>query len=425
MYTQLRESLAGAARPSSLSPTQLLAGGVSRNVLFLGLTSLFTDISSEMISTVLPLYVVFFLRLSPLEFGLLDGLYQGVSAIVRVFSGYIADRSRRHKEVAVLGYGLSMVCRVVLLFAGSAWGVLAATVIVDRTGKGIRTAPRDALISLSVPQASLGAAFGVHRALDTFGAMIGPLLAFAILTILPGAFDAVFVASLCAAVVGLGVLGLFVENRHPVARADRRPPPSVRDMLGLLSAARFRVVVLAAGLLALATVSDAFVYLGLQRKLAFNANLIPLLYVGTALFYLILAIPAGHLADRIGRKRMFVGGYALLVLVYASLLAPSLGPVELFVCLFLFGAYYAATDGVLMALASTLLPVELRTTGLALLSTATGLARLVASVLFGAVWTWWGLEPAAGLFMGGLVAALGLTLLALWRAKRGAVAHAV
>src|SRR5262249_29790786 len=156
----------------------------------------------------------------------------GVGAIVKLAFGFVADRLARHKEVAFLGYALSAVCKVGLLAVGSAWGLLAAVVIVDRTGKGIRTAPRDALISLSSDKSQLGLAFGVHRALDTIGAMIGPLIAFALLALLPNAFDAVFVVSLSFALIGLGVLGLFVQNR--AVALPGAPKPSLRSAVGLL-----------------------------------------------------------------------------------------------------------------------------------------------------------------------------------------------
>ena len=158
-----RETSAEVSRPRRL----LSLPRVNRNVVGLGFTSLFTDISSEMVSSVLPMYLMLFLRLSPLQFGLVDGLYQGVGALVKIGFGFAADRLARHKEVAFLGYALSAVCKVGLLAVGSAWGLLSAVVIADRTGKGIRTAPRDALISLSTPASELGMAFGVHSALDT------------------------------------------------------------------------------------------------------------------------------------------------------------------------------------------------------------------------------------------------------------------
>jgi MFS family permease len=410
VYPLVRESLANV--PAG-EPPERRWRGVSRNVLFLGLTSLFTDVSSEMITAVLPIYVVFYLRLSPLEFGVVDGLYQGVAALVRVAGGLVADRWGRYKEVAAAGYAVSALCKLGLLAAGSAWTALAAVVILDRTGKGVRSAPRDALISLSSPRAGLATAFGIHRALDTAGGLLGPLVAFGLLALVPGAFDAVFVASFCAAVVGLGLLLLFVENRAPTDAATRTA--SLRAAIGLLGAPRYRALVVAGAALGLATISDGFVYLALQRRLSFAVSFFPLLYVGTALVYLLLAVPAGRLADRIGRGRVFLGGYGLLLGVYAALLAPAPGPAELLAVFALFGAYYAATDGVLMALASAVVPEALRTSGLALLTTATGLTRLLAAVAFGALWTWRGVETAVLVYLGALLAAILLTAIVLVR----------
>src|SRR5262249_54557637 len=246
---------------------------MSGNVLFLGLTSMVTDISSEMISTILPLYLVFTLHLAPLEFGIVDGLYQGAAALVRVASGLVADRWRRYKEVAALGYGLSAICKIGFLAAGSAWTLLAGIVLIDRTGKGIRTAPRDALISLSVPRAELATAFGVHRALDTAGAMLGPLVAFGLLALIPGAFDALFVVSFCVALIGVGILVRFVENGG-VAETENAGDSkvSLKAAAGLLHAPYYRALVLIGAALSLATLSDGFIYLGLQRRLNLNLS---------------------------------------------------------------------------------------------------------------------------------------------------------
>ena len=335
---------------------------------------------------------------------------------MRVASGFVADRWRNHKQVAGAGYALSAVSKLGLLLAQGVWTAIAGIVLIDRIGKGIRTAPRDALISLSSPREGLGTAFGVHRALDTAGAMLGPLVAFGLLALVPGAFDAIFVVSFCAALVGLGFLTLFVENR-PVAddAAPATPPVSLKAAAGLLRAPRFRTLVLVGAVLSLTTISDGFLYLGLQRTLNFSVGFFPLLYVATALVYMVLAVPVGQLADRIGRGRVFLGGYVLLVLVYTSLLLPGIEPAGVIVYLLLFGAYYAATDGVLMALASAVVPAELRTSGLALLATATSVSRLVASVLFGLFWTWWDVQLAVFLFLGGLVVAVVLAAAALSR----------
>jgi hypothetical protein len=215
---------------------------VSRNVFFLGLTSLFTDISSEMVVSVLPIYLVGFLRMSPTQFGVIDGLYQGVAGIVQLGSAVVADRWRRYKEVAAVGYGASLLCRLGLLATSGAAGI-TTFLTLDRLGKGMRTAPRDALISLSSSRETLGTAFGIHRAMDAFGAMLGPIVAFLVLRTIADGFDVVFVFSLSSAIVGLAVLLLFVENRRPGASVPGEPAAADATLSGavrLLEAPAFR-----------------------------------------------------------------------------------------------------------------------------------------------------------------------------------------
>jgi MFS family permease len=383
---------------------------VGRNVVLLGLVSFFTDISSEMVAAILPLYLVYTLGFSPLQFGVVDGVQQGAAAIVRVLGGFLADRTRRHKEVAAFGYGISAVSRLVLLFANSVQA-LGAIVFLDRTGKGIRTAPRDALISLSSERDQLATAFGVHRSLDTAGAMLGPLIAFSLLTLTPGDFDVIFVVAFCTALVGLGLLVLFVENRPVLAREDS--PVSVLAAARLLGTRRFRVLVAVAGALGLVTISDGFLFIALQRRVDFEPRLLPLLFVGTALAYMLLAIPVGRVADRFGRGRTFVAGYLPLLVAYALLLLPAGPAAEIPVYLVLLGLYYAATDGVLMALASATLPPPLRGSGLALLVTSTSIGRLLASIFFGMIWTWYDVETAITVFAIALCTAMVLAGAAL------------
>lgn len=388
---------------------------VSRTVLLLGLCSLLTDISSEMVATVLPLYLVTTLGFSPFQYGIVDGLYQGAAAFVRLAGGYLGDRRRRHKGIATLGYGLSAVCKLALAAVGSAFGAITAIIMVDRAGKGLRTAPRDAMISLSSRPEDLGTSFGIHRALDTTGALLGPLIAFGLLALAPLAFDMLFVVSFCFAVAGVGVLVLLVREPARTAAADAPPPEPVRlrAAFGLLRGRRFRALFVAATALGLATTSDGFIYLTLQRELDLDPTLFPLLFTGTALTFMLLAAPVGRLADRVGRGRVMLGGYALLLGVYATLLGPSTGTAGLLVALFMLGAYYAATDGVLMALGSGQVSEDLRGSGLALLGTAVSTSRLLASVLFGALWTMFGIQTALAIFAGGLVAAMLVAAVAL------------
>jgi MFS family permease len=378
-------------------------------VLLLGTCSLLTDISSEMVSAVLPLYLVATLGFSPLQYGFIDGLYQGASALVRLAAGFVGDRLSRHKLMASIGYGLSAVCKLGLAVIGGAWGGMSAIILLDRTGKGIRTAPRDAMISLTAPTRDLGLAFGVHRAMDTAGAMIGPLVAFALLAAAPDAYRSLFLISFFVAVLGFGVIALLV--REPKVR-ERVPAekPDLKAAAKLLQGRELRALTVAGAALGLATASDGFIYLTLKEQVDFDNALFPLLATGTAALYMLLAAPLGRLADKVGRGRVLIGGYALLVAVYCVLMAPSAGAISLIAVLALLGTYYAATDGVLMAMGSAHVPEALRGSGLALLGTATSIARLFASILFGALWMWLGLQAAIAVFAAGLIVAMGLAV---------------
>lgn len=423
MYTQLRDSLQKAnVADGSATPRRFSVPRVNGTVLTLGLTSLFTDISSESVSSVLPLYFLVALRFTPFAYGFIDGLNQGAAALVSVLGGLVADRWQRYKSVAATGYGVSAASRFGLIAAGNFWPALVAVIGLDRIGKGIRTAPRDAMIALSSNPEALGVAFGVHRALDTLGALIGPVLAFAILDRTDNSFTAVFVMSCCAAVIGLAIILTFITNEPRPARAARpraRTPFTMRGAAALVREPRFGMLLVVSTALSLATISDGFFYLVLQRGMHFSIGFFPLLYVGTSLAYFLLAIPVGAVADRVGTGRVFVAGYVLLLLVYTALLRGSFSTPAVFLYLTVFGAYYAATDGVLRAHASALLPEELRTSGLGLLTTATSLASLFGSILFGALWTWRGPHFAVVCFFVALGASTLLALLQL-ALKRGA-----
>ena len=406
------EPIQAHALPAALRRRGWPWRSVAPNVWFLGATSLLTDLSSEMVASVLPLYLVVQLGFSPLAFGALDGLYNGIGALTRMVSGVAVDRWRQPKALASVGYAVSALCRLGLLAAGRWWPGVAAAIAIDRLGKGVRTVPRDALIAQSTAPEQLGYAFGVHRALDACGAMLGPVAAFALLTMVPQGFDVVFVASFFAALLGLGVLLLFVENLAPPVPAV--PTPETR-VASPLRAPAFRRAVVASTLLAVATISDAFVYLVLLERLGIAVGAFPLLYVGTSLSYLALAVPAGALADQLGRWRVFLLGYASLLAVYVVLLSAAGGPLAAVVAVVLLGAYYAGTDGVVAAYASGVLPPERRGTGLAYLTTSTGLARLVASVIFGWVWLAAGRERAVAVFAVALAIAIASTAVVLAR----------
>jgi MFS family permease len=383
---------------------------VTANVLYLGTTSMLTDVSSEMVNSVVPLFLTFQLGFSRFQLGLFNGVYQMLAAATALIGGALADRHRRYKEVAGIGYGISAATRVGLVVAQNAWIPATGMLYADRAAKGLRTAPRDALISQSALPGRLGEAFGVHRAMDTVGALAGPLLAFALLSAVPGGYGIIFRASFWIALSGLAVLVLLVRNRPAKSQSIPRSSISVRGAFGLLRLPEYRRLVCAASALSLVTIADALIYVTFQQRSSMTTRFFPLLYVGTALAYLLLALPMGRLADRIGPTRVFVGGQALLLVVDAMLLVTNPGPLALIFLLGALGTYYAATDGILAVVATSILPDEQRASGLALLGGAMALAAFAASTIFGAIWEWKGPTFVVAVFLVGLVLSLGTAL---------------
>ncbi|WP_250289982.1 MFS transporter [Frankia sp. CiP1_Cm_nod1] len=470
--------------------TRRLRQAVGPTVLLLGLTSLLTDLSTEMVTAVLPLYLVGTLGFTPFQYGLVNGLYQGVSVFVRPVSGLLSDRWMRHRDIAAAGYAMSALAKGVLVLGAASPAMVSGSLAGDRIGKGLRTAPRDALLSLTSRESDLGFVFGIHRAMDTVGAMLGPFVAFALLAASPDSYDLVFVVSACVALMGVAVIVLLVE-RHPPGTAGTMPvngdandlpvsgagpveavavstaasslpaapavsgipgvpdppaapaisgppvPPGTPDSLdapgggepsgrpvrtmraaiGLLADRRYRALTIVAGALSLCTIGDGFVYLRLQQEVDLAAYYFPLLAAGTSCVYLALAVPLGRIADRTGRTRMLIIGYVLLVAVYLLLLVPRPGAAVLLGCLALLGAFYAATDGVLPAAASALLPAGSRTTGIALLQTWVALGQLAASAGFGALWTLYGASSALWLAGGAGAAGCLVAVAVLARAR--------
>jgi MFS family permease len=391
-----------ADRPkSTTTDPQPSRRGVGRVVVTLGLVSLVTDISSESVSAILPLYLTAVVGLSTISYGFIDALYQGVSALVRIGGGWAADSGGHPKWVAFLGYGLSAVARFFLLFF-TGMAAISAVISADRIGKGVRTAPRDAMISAATPPERLGTAFGVHRTLDTVGAAIGPLLAFAVLWWIPDGYLTVMVISLGFAVLGVAMLGLLVPDRPSTsvrpesAERSERTPFRWREVAqpGLV-----RLLVLA-GVLGLLTVGDGFIYLALLDRGGFAAHWFPLMYVGTNIAYLSLAIPIGRLADRIGKTRVLVWGHGALIAAYACAAVSWNGVGATLLALLLLGTFYAATDGVIAALAGRLVPPTVRASGIASAQTVVAVARMASSAGFGILW--FAVGPQEALYAVGL-----------------------
>ena len=391
MYVSVRD------RPADSADRRV--GRVATTVLLLGVVSMLTDVSSEMVAAVLPLYLTTQVGLGYLAYGFVDGLYQGVSAVVRIAGGYAGDRGGRPKWIAVCGYGISALSRIALLPA-TGFAAIATVITGDRLGKGLRTAPRDALIAASSDPATLGRAFGVHRTLDTIGAALGPLVAFALLALVPGSYDSVFVTSFAFAVVGFAVLVLFVPDLRTGAAATRA---GLRRVLKEIGGARLRRPLAATALLGVLAIGDGFLYLAVQERDDLAASIFPLLYVGTNVAYLAFALPLGRLADRIGRARVFVGGHVALAAAYLAAGLPYGGAATTVIVLLLLGTFYAATDGVLAALVSRLVSAEARGSGIAAAQTVVALTRFISAVGFGTLWMLIGPDRAL-LLVAGLLA---------------------
>ena len=373
------------------------------NVIILGITSFLTDISSEMVYPLLPLYLTTRLGASPAIVGLIEGVAESLASLLKVFSGYISDRVGRRKSLAILGYASSTVGKV-LLYLSTSWGWVLGGRVADRFGKGVRTAPRDALIADSTAQAQRGSAYGLHRALDTAGAAVGVAIAYTFLTAYRGDYTAVFLYSLIPAVLGVAVLLLARE------RAGRIPAtPQAPSLRWSALPRRLRAFLIVVLLFALGNSSNQFLLLRAQN-LGFTAQTVLLLYLAYNLVYALVSYPAGRLSDRIGRKTLLVLGYLFYGLVYLGF-ALVQAPACLWGLFAAYGLYIAFTEGVEKALVADIAPLELRATLIGLHATFVGIGLLPASLLAGLLWNFFG--AAAPFYFGGglgLLAALGLWL---------------
>jgi len=374
------------------------------NVIITGITSFLTDISSEMIYPLLPLYLTIQLGASPAIVGLIEGIAESLASLLKVFSGYISDRVQKRKGLAMLGYASSTVGKF-LLFLSTSWVWVLGGRVVDRFGKGVRTAPRDALIADSTAKERRGRAFGLHRALDTAGAVVGVGLAYYFLTTRQGDYKAVFLYSLIPAALGVAVLSLARETKAVKATASERPLSFNWSALPTRLKAFLAVVLL----FTLGNSSNQFLLLR-AKNLGFTPESVLLLYMAYNIIYALFSYPAGRLSDRIGRKSLLVAGYIFYGLVYFGF-ALVREASYLWLLFAAYGLYIALTEGVQKALMADLAPVELRATLIGLHATFVGIGLFPASFLAGILWDAFG-APAPFYFGGamGLLAALGLWL---------------
>jgi MFS family permease len=375
-------------------------------VWVLGFVSLLMDISSEMIHSLLPLFLVGTLGVSVLAVGVIEGIAESTALVVKVFSGALSDWFGRRKPLAVLGYALGAATKPVFALATGAGAVVAAR-FIDRVGKGIRGAPRDALVADLAPAAVRGAAFGLRQSLDTVGAFVGPLLATALMLLWADDIRAVFwVAGVPAA---LAVLLLVAGVKEPVAEAAARAPvnPIRRAALARLSRAYWQVAAIGT-LFALARFSEAFLVLRAQ-ELGVAMSWVPMVMVLMNLVYAAAAYPFGALADRMSHRRLLAWGLAVLIAADA-LLALASGWAALLIGVALWGLHMGMTQGLLAAMVADTAPADLRGTAYGLFNLLSGAAMLAASVTAGALWQAFG----SAFTFGAGAAFAGLTGLACW-----------
>ena len=397
------------------------SGKLPRNVKVVAATSFLTDVSSEMVVNTLPLFLKNVLGVKTAVIGLIEGVAESTSSLLKLFSGWFSDRLGRRKLLAVVGYGISALCKPLFYFAGS-WGTVAAARWGDRVGKGVRTAPRDALVADSTPARQRGLAFGFHRAADTAGAFLGLAVALALVwtlqrgsgELLARTFRVLVLASLVPAFVAVAVLAAGARETRPVAPASG----ATRPRFGFTSLGKdFRRFILIVGVFELGNSSDAFIILRAQeRGLSITGILAMLLAFNFV--YTVLSLLAGRRSDRIGRRRVVMAGWALYALTYLGLAsARSAGQiVALYV---LYGAYYGLTYGTAKALVADLVPAEARGMAYGTYNAVLGLTDLPASLIAGLLWSgiggWPGFGPSAPFHFGAIMAFLALLLFAAWR----------
>jgi MFS family permease len=363
------------------------------------------DTSSELIHSLLPVFMVSALGTSVLAVGLIEGLAEGTALVVKVFSGVLSDYFGRRKPMAVLGYGLAAASKPLFAIATSTGMVLVAR-LSDRIGKGIRGAPRDALIADITAQQIRGAAFGLRQALDTVGAFLGPVLAMAFMLLWADNFRAVFWIAVIPAVLSVSLLAFGVREPETAA-SEKREFPVRRENLRRMGAG-FWWVVIVGGVFTLARFSEAFLVLR-ARQGGLAIALVPLALIAMNVVYAACAYPFGKLADKMSRRLLLAGGMVVLIVSDALLALAAHGPL-LWVGIGLWGLHMAMTQGLLAAMVAGAAPADLRGSAFGFFNLVSGIALVVASALAGWLWDQWG-APVT-FWCGAALAALALAGLA-------------
>jgi MFS family permease len=387
---------------TSSSPSPAWRPGIPKSIWALGFVSLFMDMSSELIHSLLPVYMVTVLGASLLSVGLIEGFAEATALLTKVFSGVLSDYWGKRKGLTVIGYGLAALTKPLFPMASSLTTVFLAR-FLDRVGKGIRGAPRDALIGELAPPNLRGTCYGLRQSLDTVGAVLGPLLAMGLMVLLANDFRAVLWVAVLPAVVAVFLLIIGVQEPPSTRPADASKKVIRLVDLRSIGPAYWWIVFLG-GLLTLARFSEAFLVLRAEHA-GLPVTFIPLVMVVMSLTYAMSAYPAGWLADRMSRRPLLAAGCLVLILADV-ILAVADGFVAVMVGVVFWGMHMGLTQGLLATLIADTSPPELRGSAFGLFSFVSGVALFMASVLAGFLWDQFG--PPATFFAGALVTGLAL-----------------
>ncbi|MBN2398871.1 MAG: MFS transporter [Candidatus Aminicenantes bacterium] len=386
---------------------------IPRNVWIMAITSFLTDVSSEMIVNTLPLFLRNVLGVKTSLIGLIEGMAESTASFLKLYSGWISDKLKKRKMLAVLGYGISALSKPLFYFAHS-WGLVAAARWGDRVGKGVRTAPRDALVADSTDPSQRGFAFGFHRAADTAGAFVGLLAAFLIIWFLQSGgtdlkahtFQILVLASLLPA--ALAVVILAAGARDVPVSGGATPPRFALKSLGK----KYIIFILIVGIFELGNSSDAFIILRAQERGLSIAGIFAML-IAFNFVYTIISLPAGKLSDRVGRRRIIMTGWTFYVITYLGL-AVAQSSLHIVVLYIMYGAYYGLSYGTAKAMVADFVPVARRGMAYGTYHAVLGLTDLPASLIAGALWSgigaWKGFGPSAPFYFGAAMAFLALLL---------------
>jgi len=375
--------------------------GMGRNVFAAGLVSFFMDVSSEMVYPLIPLFLANVLGVNKSVIGLIEGIAESTASLLKVFSGWLSDRIGRRKGLMGMGYGISVLSRPLIALAVG-WPQILASRFIDRLGKGIRTAPRDAIIAESSLPEVMGRAFGFHRAMDTLGAVVGPALAFFLLGLFAGDFRKVFWLSMIPGIIAvLLIVFLIQEKKRALPESRERPRLTLAHFDW-----RFKFFVVITTLFAIGNSSDVFLILRSQQ-LGIPTAVIPVLYLTFNLIYSLSAFPAGMAADRFGKKRIMMIGFILFAFIYYGF-AVAGSATTAWVLFGLYGIFMGLTEGVQKAFLTTIIPSDFKATAFGIYNTAIGLALFPASLIGG--WLWDRVSPAATFYYGSAMAAVSTLL---------------